>query len=247
MAVARRRVARPRPPSRPHARALRPVPGRVVASFRPPLHPLRPGPPRRRLRRAARAPRSGPSRRGRWCSRDVVGTTRHVVVTASRSAAGSRTRSWRRSASAGATGCAAEKRSATTGGRGPHHGGGVLHFGLRIGDTYVDPMQLFAPTDLGGRRAPRADGRRPLRRGAGVAPSRAAPARSPATGPRRHRRRSGGSARPSAGADRHRWLDGSLHWQALPDPFRGRPSIIRTPVIPRWCRRCSTDRRSRGR
>jgi murein DD-endopeptidase MepM/ murein hydrolase activator NlpD len=36
----------------------------------------------------------------------------------------------------------------TTGGRGEQHDGTVLHFGLRIGDTYVDPMQLFAGLDL---------------------------------------------------------------------------------------------------
>ncbi len=28
------------------------------------------------------------------------------------------------------------------------HSGAVLHFGLRIGDAYVDPMRLFAPVDL---------------------------------------------------------------------------------------------------
>jgi murein DD-endopeptidase MepM/ murein hydrolase activator NlpD len=36
----------------------------------------------------------------------------------------------------------------TTGGRGPDHDGSVLHLGLRIGDTYVDPMQLFGAVDL---------------------------------------------------------------------------------------------------
>jgi murein DD-endopeptidase MepM/ murein hydrolase activator NlpD len=36
----------------------------------------------------------------------------------------------------------------TTGGRGEQHDGWVLHFGLRVGDTYVDPMQLFGPPDL---------------------------------------------------------------------------------------------------
>jgi len=35
-----------------------------------------------------------------------------------------------------------------TGGTGPAHAGGVLHLGLRVGDRYVDPMQLFEPTDL---------------------------------------------------------------------------------------------------
>jgi murein DD-endopeptidase MepM/ murein hydrolase activator NlpD len=36
----------------------------------------------------------------------------------------------------------------TTGGTGPDHDGTVLHFGLRVGDTYVDPMVLFRPPDL---------------------------------------------------------------------------------------------------
>jgi hypothetical protein len=36
----------------------------------------------------------------------------------------------------------------TTGGTGPGHDGTVLHFGLRSGDTYIDPMLLLAPVDL---------------------------------------------------------------------------------------------------
>jgi len=39
----------------------------------------------------------------------------------------------------------------TTGGSGDHHDGTVLHFGLRIGGTFVDPMQLFAAADLAAR------------------------------------------------------------------------------------------------
>jgi hypothetical protein len=35
-----------------------------------------------------------------------------------------------------------------TGGTGPDHDGAVLHLGLRVGDRYVDPMQLFHPDDL---------------------------------------------------------------------------------------------------
>lgn len=34
------------------------------------------------------------------------------------------------------------------GGVGPEHAAGVFHFGLRVGETYVDPMKLFAPVDL---------------------------------------------------------------------------------------------------
>jgi hypothetical protein len=36
----------------------------------------------------------------------------------------------------------------TTGGSGPNHATGVLHFGLRAGDEYIDPMVLFAAVDL---------------------------------------------------------------------------------------------------
>lgn len=36
----------------------------------------------------------------------------------------------------------------TAGGRGSGHDVGVLHLSLRVGDTYVDPMQLFGPPDL---------------------------------------------------------------------------------------------------
>src|SRR5439155_5698891 len=35
-----------------------------------------------------------------------------------------------------------------TGGVDADHDGNVLHFGLRVGDTYVDPMVLFRPADL---------------------------------------------------------------------------------------------------
>jgi pimeloyl-ACP methyl ester carboxylesterase len=34
------------------------------------------------------------------------------------------------------------------GGSGEGHGAGILHFGVRIGDRYVDPMLLFRPRDL---------------------------------------------------------------------------------------------------
>src|SRR5207244_1118864 len=37
----------------------------------------------------------------------------------------------------------------TSGGVGDGHDGAVLHFSLRIGDEYVDPMILFRPLDLG--------------------------------------------------------------------------------------------------
>ncbi len=36
----------------------------------------------------------------------------------------------------------------TTGGSGPNHATGVVHFGLRSGDEYIDPMLLFGAVDL---------------------------------------------------------------------------------------------------
>jgi murein DD-endopeptidase MepM/ murein hydrolase activator NlpD len=36
----------------------------------------------------------------------------------------------------------------TTGGTGEHHDGGVLHFALRVGATFVDPISLFDPAGL---------------------------------------------------------------------------------------------------
>jgi murein DD-endopeptidase MepM/ murein hydrolase activator NlpD len=37
----------------------------------------------------------------------------------------------------------------TSGGVGPQHAADVLHFGVRVGGDYIDPMLLFAPPDLG--------------------------------------------------------------------------------------------------
>lgn len=36
----------------------------------------------------------------------------------------------------------------TSGGTGPGHGAGVVHFGVRVGADYVDPLRLFTPADL---------------------------------------------------------------------------------------------------
>ncbi len=35
-----------------------------------------------------------------------------------------------------------------SGGSGSNHGEGVVHFGLRVGESYVDPLVLFRPVDL---------------------------------------------------------------------------------------------------
>jgi hypothetical protein len=42
----------------------------------------------------------------------------------------------------------ADQTVGATGGTGPAHDGDVLHFGLRAGDRYLDPMLLFRPVDL---------------------------------------------------------------------------------------------------
>ena len=45
-------------------------------------------------------------------------------------------------------GVAAGEVLGTAGGTGPNHAPGVVHFGLRAGDEYVDPMLLFGAVDL---------------------------------------------------------------------------------------------------
>jgi murein DD-endopeptidase MepM/ murein hydrolase activator NlpD len=132
----------------PAALALRPVLGRVVASFRPPRTRYGPGhlgvdfaaPPGAAVR-AVEA--------GTVMFAGLVGTTRHVVVTDGQRRrvsysylASVRVRRGDRVRRGEAVGVA--------GGKGPHHGGGVIHIGLRIGDTYVDPMQLFGEPGAGG-------------------------------------------------------------------------------------------------
>jgi murein DD-endopeptidase MepM/ murein hydrolase activator NlpD len=128
-------AAPPEPPP------LRPVLGRVVASFRPPL--TRYGPGHLGVDFAARP---GAAVRavegGTVVFAGLVGTTRHVVVADEQHRrvsysylASVRVRTGDRVRRGEAVGAA--------GGKGPHHDGGVVHIGLRIGDAYVDPMQLF--------------------------------------------------------------------------------------------------------
>jgi hypothetical protein len=66
----------------------------------------------------------------------------------------------------------------TSGGTGPGHGAAILHFGVRVGATPVDPMLLFAPPDLSAvvhLAAPR---------GGAAAPAPADPSRSGSPGER---------------------------------------------------------------
>ena len=125
----------------------RPVAGAVVAAVRRARRPLRRRPPRRRPRRRRRAPRCAPRTRAR---------SRSPATSPARCTSSSRT----------PAGCARRTRSSPTvavrpgqrvarGARGRHagrqrreHAAGVLHFGLRVGERYVDPMLLFRPRDL---------------------------------------------------------------------------------------------------
>ena len=122
-------------------------------------------PPRRRLRR--RAGHAGARRQRRAWSRfagSVAGTlhvtiahdgglrTSYSFLASVAVHAGRRRRARRRR----------RHRPAATGdGTDATHGDGVLHFGLRVGDRYVDPMLLFRPARPHQARAPRARPSRP--------------------------------------------------------------------------------------
>ena len=128
---------------------LRPVAGRVVRPFQAPLtrygrghlgvdFAADPGTPVR----AAGA--------GTVVFAGLVANARHVVV---RHAGGLRT-SYSFLASIRVRGGEVVARGevvGTSGGRGEHHLPAVVHFGLRIGDVYVDPMRLFEAGGLPAR------------------------------------------------------------------------------------------------
>ena len=125
---------------------LRPVDGRVVEPFGAPANPYGPGhrgvdfaaPPGTPVR-AANA--------GVVSFAGHVANTLHVVVAHD----GDLRTSYSFLASAAvSTGQAVARGEivGTTGGVGADHDGTVLHLGLRIGDRYIDPLQLFAPADL---------------------------------------------------------------------------------------------------
>ena len=76
----------------------------------------------------------------------VAGTLHVTSRTAPRCAR--RTRSCSRSRSTTARPSRAATSSGLSGGTDDDHAGTVLHFGLRVGDRYVDPMLLFRPDDL---------------------------------------------------------------------------------------------------
>jgi murein DD-endopeptidase MepM/ murein hydrolase activator NlpD len=127
---------------------LRPVPGRVARPFQAPVTRYGAGHLGVDLAAAPGAPVRAAGA-GTVAFAGLVAGSRHVVV---RHAGGLRT-SYSFLASITVRVSEVVGRGVvlgTTGGRGEHHEGRVLHFGLRVGDTYVDPMQLFAPPDLSG-------------------------------------------------------------------------------------------------
>jgi len=125
---------------------LRPVAGRVVRGFRAPLTRYGAG----HLGVDFAAPPGTPARAagpGTVVFAGVVARTRHVVI---RHAGGLRTSYSFLATIRVHTGEAVGRGAVvgTTGGTGEHHDGGVLHFALRVGDTFVDPMQLFSDVGL---------------------------------------------------------------------------------------------------
>ena len=125
---------------------VHPVDGPVVRPFEPPATRYGPGHLGVDFRAAPGTPvrAAGP---GTVVFAGAVGTTLHVAVAHS----GNRRTSYSFLASVHArVGDIVQTGTVvgTTGGTGDNHDGSVLHFGLRIGDTYVDPMQLFAPPNL---------------------------------------------------------------------------------------------------
>lgn len=124
----------------------RPVSGPVVRQFDPPETRFGPGhlgvdfaaPPATPVRAAAD---------GIVVFAGKIGSERHVVVRHS----GDIRTSYSFLASVDVVSGQAVQRGAvvgTSGGRGPRHEADVVHFGVRVGANYVDPMLLFEPVDL---------------------------------------------------------------------------------------------------
>ena len=128
---------------------MRPVDGPVVKGFEQPITPYGPGHLGVHFAVAPNTPVRAAGA-GTVTFAGVVAGAMHVVV--------QHANGWRTSYSFLATRAVVRGDAVTpgqilgtTGGRAPGHGGDVLHFGLRIGDAYVDPMRLFAASGLSGR------------------------------------------------------------------------------------------------
>jgi murein DD-endopeptidase MepM/ murein hydrolase activator NlpD len=123
-----------------------PVPGRVARGFEPPANRFAPGhlgvdfavPPGTQVRAAGD---------GVVVFAGRVGQGLHVVIA---HAGGIRTSSSFLAKVEVVVGEAVRRGEiiGTSGGTGPGHAAGVTHFGVRVGDEYIDPMRLFTPPDL---------------------------------------------------------------------------------------------------
>lgn len=125
---------------------IRPVPGGVVAPFQEP--PGRYAAGHRGVDFAAAAGTSVKAANdGRVSFAGVVAGSTHVVVSHD---GGIRTSYSYLATAVVSTGQTVTRGQVvgTAGGSGEGHGPGVLHFGVRVGDRYVDPMLLFSPPDL---------------------------------------------------------------------------------------------------
>ena len=125
---------------------LRPVDGRVVEPFRAPASVYGPGHRGADLAAAPGTPVRAANDGVVSFAGDVAGTM-HVVIAHD----GNLRTSYSFLASVALHSGQPVARGdivGTTGGTGEGHDGTVLHFGLRVGDRYVDPMQLFRPADL---------------------------------------------------------------------------------------------------
>jgi murein DD-endopeptidase MepM/ murein hydrolase activator NlpD len=112
-------------------------PGQPVRPFQPPEHAYGPGHQGVDFTGDVRAVGGGVV-----TFAGAVGGTRHVVIT--------HANGWRTSYAYLQTTTVARGQQVaegdlvgTAGGVGPNHDGTVWHLGLRVGDTYVDPMTLF--------------------------------------------------------------------------------------------------------
>jgi murein DD-endopeptidase MepM/ murein hydrolase activator NlpD len=127
----------------------RPVPGRVVRPFEPPRTRFGAGHLGADLAAAAGTPVRAAGG-GRVEFAGVVANTRHVVI---RHAGGLRTSyAFLRSITV-RRGQPIRQGNVvgTVGGKGENHDGNALHLGLRVGESYVDPMRLFEPADVSQR------------------------------------------------------------------------------------------------
>ena len=126
---------------------LRPVDGAVVRPFEEPGAGVRPRTPGSTWRPCRVHRSAGPRATGAVSFAGQVGGTLHVTI----SHAGNLRTSYSFLSSVAVRVGQSVARGdvvGATGGSGPDHDGHVLHFGLRVGDRYVDPMALFSPTDL---------------------------------------------------------------------------------------------------